>query len=428
MSKHVSSKPDLEGGSLPLTKTLVRDAEPRAKPYELYDSRLPGLYLRVQPYGAQVAGGRRRGGKKSWCLKYRHPVTGKRTTLTVADARMITHPDKARELAKAALAEVLTSKETPVAARRRARETHEAARHAKRRAKTRTLRLFLEKEYTPKYLDHQRSGTATAKRIEAAWVDLLDRDMATLTTKDIDRAKAERLKKVTPQTSNRDWNSLSRLLNQAVAWGKLDANPLAGVKRVEVEQDRRTRYLGQHDEHEDYDQGERERFMAALDSPKTPAYLRVMTLLALNTGLRRGEIFGLTWRLVDLTRRQLTVTATTAKTARQRHVPLNKTITAVLQAWRDAGQGEKGGGLVFVNPETDKAYTTVKKAWASLVRQAEVTDFTFHDCRHDFASRLVMAGVDLYRVKELLGHSSIELTQRYAHLAPEHLADAVEVL
>jgi site-specific recombinase XerD len=72
--------------------------------------------------------------------------------------------------------------------------------------------------------------------------------------------------------------------------------------------------------------------------------------------------------------------------------------------------------------------TNINKSWASLLAAAKLENFRFHDCRHHFASRLVMAGVDLYTVKELLGHSDFAMTQRYAHLAPEHKAAAVAKL
>ncbi len=72
--------------------------------------------------------------------------------------------------------------------------------------------------------------------------------------------------------------------------------------------------------------------------------------------------------------------------------------------------------------------TDIKTAWRNLVKAADVDDFRFHDLRHTFASNLVMAGVDLNTVRELLGHSDIKMTLRYAHLAPEHKAAAVELL
>jgi site-specific recombinase XerD len=71
---------------------------------------------------------------------------------------------------------------------------------------------------------------------------------------------------------------------------------------------------------------------------------------------------------------------------------------------------------------------SVKKAWGGVVEAAELEDFRWHDLRHTFASKLVQAGVGLFVLQTLLGHSSSLMTQRYSHLAPDHLADAVAVL
>ena len=83
--------------------------------------------------------------------------------------------------------------------------------------------------------------------------------------------------------------------------------------------------------------------------------------------------------------------------------------------------------LVFPGTK-GKRIVDVKTAWAKLLRQAGIESFRWHDMRHDFASRLVMAGVDLNTVRELLGHADLKMTLRYAHLAPEHKANAVEKL
>ena len=93
---------------------------------------------------------------------------------------------------------------------------------------------------------------------------------------------------------------------------------------------------------------------------------------------------------------------------------------------------ETGGrtqhSIVFSGENDDEPLTTVNKSWAGLVQAAKVQGFRFHDLRHTFASKLVMAGIDLNTVRELLGHSQIAMTLRYAHLAPEHKAAAVERL
>jgi integrase len=143
-------------------------------------------------------------------------------------------------------------------------------------------------------------------------------------------------------------------------------------------------------------------------------HLTPLVLLAMNTGLRRGELLSLRWSDINLDARLLTVRAETAKSGKQRHIPLNAEATKVLRTW--AGRSE--GDCVF-------GVSDVKTAWVALVRAAGLENFRFHDLRHHFASKLVMAGVDLNTVRELLGHSDIKMTLRYSHLAPDHLAAAV---
>jgi len=104
---------------------------------------------------------------------------------------------------------------------------------------------------------------------------------------------------------------------------------------------------------------------------------------------------------------------------------MNESALTALTEWQ---KQTTGTGLVFPNPKTGRALTDIKKSWGTLLKNAQIQGFRFHDCRHTFASRLVMGGVDLYTVKELMGHSSIEMTGKYAHLAPEKLLDAVGVI
>jgi integrase len=149
-------------------------------------------------------------------------------------------------------------------------------------------------------------------------------------------------------------------------------------------------------------------------------------LVALNTGLRKGEIFGLRWSDVDLLGAQITVRGEGAKSGQTRYVPLNTEALDVLQRWQGATPDENG--FVFPGRVEGEPLDDVKKAWRAVVKAAKLQRFTFHDLRHTFASKLVMAGVDLNTVRELLGHADIEMTLRYAHLAPAHKAAAVAKL
>jgi len=153
-------------------------------------------------------------------------------------------------------------------------------------------------------------------------------------------------------------------------------------------------------------------------------HLTVMTLLSLNTGLRRGEMFKLSWSDVQLKSKTLTIGGENAKSGLTRHIPLNRESLEVLSNWKAQTSST---GLVFPS-KNGKPFTTIKRSWSNLLEAANITGFRWHDLRHDFASKLVMAGVPLNTVRELLGHRDLSTTLRYAHLAPDHKAEAVEKL
>ena len=113
-----------------------------------------------------------------------------------------------------------------------------------------------------------------------------------------------------------------------------------------------------------------------------------------------------------------------AKSGKTRHVPLNAEASTTLQYWKaDVAASE------WVFPGRDgERLKGIKTSWKSVLQKATIRDFRWHDLRHHFASRLVMKGVDLNTVRELLGHSDLSMTLRYAHLSPEHKADAVAKL
>jgi integrase len=174
------------------------------------------------------------------------------------------------------------------------------------------------------------------------------------------------------------------------------------------------------------------RWRAERGYPTWPAHgvytdhLTPLVLMALNTGLRRGELFQLRWSDVDLQTAQVTVGGESAKSGQTRYLPLNTDILKVLLAWRPTDVTLPA--FVFPGRQCGHPLDDIKTSWAALLKSATIDGFRFHDCRHDFASKLVMAGVDLNTVRELLGHSDIKMVLRYAHLAPEHTAAAVEKL
>lgn len=150
--------------------------------------------------------------------------------------------------------------------------------------------------------------------------------------------------------------------------------------------------------------------------------------LGLHTGCRRGELLGLEWSRVDRSRRLLRLEAEHTKAGRRRVVPLNDEAMAALDGQREwlRRRGIVSPWVFGLAP--DRRITTFQKGFKAACRRAGIEDFRIHDMRHTFASWLVMAGVSLYVVKDLLGHSSITVTERYAHLSPDQGRSAVQLL
>ena len=147
-------------------------------------------------------------------------------------------------------------------------------------------------------------------------------------------------------------------------------------------------------------------------------------ITALHTGFRSSELLSLTWRDVDFQRRSITVQAAYAKNGESRSVPMNDVLTATLEEVRI---NSTATGPVFRSRQ-GTPYRSFRRAFERAVRKAAIPDCTFYSLRHTFASRLVMAGVDLPRVQELMGHKDINMTLRYTHLSSDHKQDAVSKL
>ena len=137
--------------------------------------------------------------------------------------------------------------------------------------------------------------------------------------------------------------------------------------------------------------------------------------------MRKSEILNLKWDQVDLKHGFILLDIT--KNGERREIPINKTLEATFRAI----PRRIDIPYVFYNPETDKPYNDIKRSFHAACRKAKITDYTFHDNRHTFASHLIMAGVDLTTVRDLLGHSDITMTLRYSHLAPSHKKSAVNI-
>jgi len=209
---------------------------------------------------------------------------------------------------------------------------------------------------------------------------------------------------IKPATVNRELALLKHMFTKAIEWGKLKENPAKKVKLLKGEV-RRVRYLMPD---------EVQRLLS-----NCADHLRPIVTVALNTGMRKGELLGLMWNQVNFEQGIITLTET--KNNERRDIPMNETVGATLT------EIERKGDYVFYDGD-GKTFRNVRRSFDTAVRKSEIEDFRFHDLRHTFASNLVMEGVDIMTVRELMGHKDLTMTLRYSHLAPNHKTRAVNIL
>ncbi|MEJ2406555.1 MAG: site-specific integrase [Candidatus Thiodiazotropha sp.] len=223
---------------------------------------------------------------------------------------------------------------------------------------------------------------------------------------------------VSASTINRELALLSAAINYANRewdWGL--PNITRGRKLREPEG--RVRWIS-------YEDGQSLIEAAALTKSRThlPDFIR----LALHTGCRKGELLGLEWRRVDLRERLIYLEAEHTKAERRRSVPLNdEAYVAIINRARFRSQHCPDSPWVFCNRKGERI-KDVKRGFERACRLAEIEDFRIHDLRHTCAAWLVSAGAALAEVRDLLGHSTVTMTEKYAHLAPENIRGAVTLL
>jgi integrase len=187
-----------------------------------------------------------------------------------------------------------------------------------------------------------------------------------------------------------------------------------------------------------YEDGRRRRVLTPEEEPRLiealQERLRPLLLVAIHTGMRLGELLALTWKDVDLG--SGTIAIREAKSGEERIAWMSPIARATLQALRAKQIQESAAsdsvalirGSYIFGAALGSARTCLWRYWQPALRKAGIEDLRFHDLRHTFATRLVARGIDIYRVKTLIGHKTLRKTERYAHVADEHLREAVERL
>ncbi len=261
------------------------------------------------------------------------------------------------------------------------------------------------KEMADKYLNRHEKlrDRRTLKTLLPVFGNLT---LSEITTELVSDYQDERLRKVKPATLYKELALMRRMFNVARReWKWLNNNPVADLSFSVGNNNARDRWLTKDNE-------------LKLLEIADPEWVREIVLFALHTGMRRGEILNLNWKDIDMFRRIVTVHK--SKNGGKRSIPMSSTLYDLLN--RKQRVRSILGHVFPINEHT------LRSGFERAIRNAGIQDFTFHDLRHTFATRLIQNGVDLYKVKELLGHKTILMTMRYAHHYPESLRSSVEVL
>lgn len=470
-----------------LTQGYVDDLRPRDEPFEVREKgdppAVPGLILRCQ-----------RSGRKLFYAGYRRPVrddkTGKwknkqtRTCLGRADHLSL---DDARKQARVALSAATLAVNKRLKGDRvkdhvtkallnldQSVDEIEAA--AEKQDNCPTVEQFIDKIHGPsletskKYAKGGRE-TARLKFLLKLYESEPGLDLLNLKINSVDFGKIDdwRIKRsgtvsqktgktLSSTTIQRDLAQISGLFRTAIKRKLITTNPVAEIDHKTID-NQIVRYLGSNDD----DPDEEARFLKALEDrdeqkktrrksgnkwasergnntrseirgDRYADYLRPLVMLALNTGLRRGELLTLKWKFVKLRKNKseentsfIRIPGRLTKNGKPNDVPLNDFITRVLRKWRNQCATIDQDAYVFPGRNGNKLYD-VRKSWIVFLRAAKIKDFRFHDLRHHFASQLVMNGEPLNTVRELLNHRDLQMTLRYTHLAPDHKRDTVNRL
>jgi integrase len=208
-------------------------------------------------------------------------------------------------------------------------------------------------------------------------------------------------------TINRELVNLSSALSWAVKKGMLEKKPIFRMPNPH---------------------NERERFITKEEARRLISFchhrIDLIVQTALFTGMRLGEILKMEWSWIDQQNRMINIPPTATKTGKGRHVPISDDMQLVLEEARK--RKVKRCSYIFHLSGKARPGWTITTRWRSAAAKAGLKGLRFHDLRHTAASWLVMGGEDLHTVATILGHSSLDMTRRYAHLAPGHLRKAIK--
>lgn len=370
--------------SIALDASVVKTTEcPADKArVDLYDTVIPGFIVEIRATGG-----------KTYYLRYRDQH-GKQKQYKIGDTKSLTF-EQARNAAQTLRAKVVLG------------DSPSAEKAATRRVPT--LEFFITKHYLPYIKSCKRGWKINLSTLKHHILPALGHlHLDELKQPTIVKLLAEMRIKYAAATTNRVLTMLRFMYNLARKWEIPGAenNPTTGIHRFE--ENYKERYLTAE---------EVQRLQVAVLENTNPQLKYIVALLLL-TGCRKRELLDSKWEDFDLDRRNWRIPM--SKNGKPRHVPLSTDALIVL------GQLPRFESCPYVvpNPDTLKPFNTISHSWMTARKKAGMPELRMHDLRHSFASFLVNAGRSLYEVQNILGHSQLSMTQRYAHLSQSTLLDA----
>ncbi|WP_319519006.1 site-specific integrase [uncultured Martelella sp.] len=233
--------------------------------------------------------------------------------------------------------------------------------------------------------------------------DLAYRTLIGLSQQDIASFRDERLASVAPSTVVRELAILSHVIEVAIRdWGyPLSRNVVKLVRRPVIRNERSRRLK----------RDEEQRLLAGCDAGQIP-FFKTLIIVAIETGMRRGELLGLQWDDISHNRRVITLHIT--KNGSGREVPLSQRAFDALMAWKAECDADQSA----VFPTTPGA---LEQAWRRLLKRTGIDGLRFHDLRHEGVSRLFERGLNMIEVSSISGHKELRMLKRYTHLSADDL-------
>ncbi len=402
-----------------ITEALARNTKPKDKRQTFSDA---GLILEVNPSG-----------RKTFYHKYRQdgkqykPKIGEYPIISVAEAKKLLLKQK-----------------------------HDLQiKDIKLKTIEQTFKQFVEGEFKEWLFDNNSSAKASYRTIEAHFLPYFgDRKIKAITPDLVERWKGKRLRAgISPATVTRNLTELRSIFSRVEDWYNLPSimpkvkNPRITEEKEklyltdkEMEQLRQTcnDYKAAYYFPEDFKKiqmeqhGKDDKF-EPWNLHRLPLHLPYIIQVAVNTGMRRGEILKLKFSDIDPHEKIITVRGSTEKTKRYRDIPISDKLLQELMEWygviaADSPLAEDGETIIFDDNRKVFELVELKRSWSTFRKRAGLEHVEFHTLRHNFASTLVLKGTAIPTIMRLMGHTNIKTTQRYLSVRREDMVEAVNLL